>query len=310
MSDLFLGKSNRQIPRGTLNYFGEVARCGSVRLAADRLYVAASAVSRQLAKLERFIGTPLFERRADGMYLTDAGTLLADYLSRNDRELDRTLSAIDDLRGLKTGEVSINTVEGMIDEFLPNVIVKFRERYPGISLRVRIESALGVIEAVAGDRADIGVSFNVPPRKNLSIVARHAQPILVICGPSHPLARYRKISLNSMAGHSLALPDASFGIRRLVDDAFGQARLPPQPFLVTNSLLMLKSLAMQGPIVTLLPNYAVRTEVQRGSLVAVRTDSTILNAAHLDLCVHSAKRQSSSSAEFLSLIKNELNTLA
>ena len=310
MSDFFSGKPNRQLPRGTLNYFGEIARCGSVRLAADRLYVAASAVSRQLAKLERFVGTPLFERRADGMCLTDAGTLLAEYLNRNDRELDRTLSAIDDLRGLKRGEVSIYTVEGMIDEFLPHVITKFRERYPGISLMVRVESALAVIEAVAADRADIGIGFNVPPRKSLSIMAQHLQPILAVCSPNHSLAKNQKVSLKALVGQPLALQDMSFGIRRLVDDAFAQARLAPRTFLVTNSLLMLKSLAMQGPVVTLLPSYAVQTEVQRGKLAVMRTDSAILNAAHLDLCVHNSKRQSSAAAEFLALIKSELITLA
>lgn len=310
MADLFAGKPHRQLPRGTLGYFGEVARCGSVRQAADRLYVAASAVSRQISKLERFIGTPLFERRADGMYLTDAGVLLANYLGRNDRELDRTLSAIDDLRGLTSGEVSICTVEGMIDEFLPHVITRFRQKYPGISFLVRIESALAVTEAVAADRTDIGISFNVPPRKNLSIVAHHSQPILAVCSPGHPLAKSQKIPLKSLVGHPLALQDTTFGIRRLVDDAFAQARLAPQTFLVTNSLLMLKALAKQGSSVTLLPSYAVQAELRRSELVALRTESAILNAARLDLCIHHAKRHSTAASEFLAMLKSELATLS
>jgi DNA-binding transcriptional LysR family regulator len=302
-------KPGRRLPRSTLNYFAEVARCGSVRQAADRLYVAGSAVSRQIAKLERFVGTPLFERRAGGMHLTEAGQLLADYLNRTDRELDRALSAIDDLRGLKSGEVSVATVEGMIDDFLPGVIESFRRRYPGISFLVRIESALAVVEDVAGDQTDIGIGFNVPKRRNLVVVARHAQPILAVCAPGHPLAKARRVGLAQLNEYPLALLDTSFGTRRLVDDAFARARLPAQACLVTNSILMLKSLAKQGGVVTLLPSFSVQNYVKEGRLKAIPTGSAILNSAHLDLCVHNAKRLSSAAAEFLEAIKRELARL-
>ena len=57
-----------------LRYFLEVARTGSVNQAAQRLHVAASAVSRQLGKLEDSLGVVLFERQARGMTLTEAGT--------------------------------------------------------------------------------------------------------------------------------------------------------------------------------------------------------------------------------------------
>ena len=243
------------------------------------------------------------------MHLTGAGFLLEEYLNQNNRELDRALSAIDDLQGLKNGEVLISTVEGMINEFLPHAITIFREQYPGITFLVRVESALGVIESVAADRMDIGIGFGDPPGKNLSIVAQHSQPILAVCSPRHSLANSRRISLKTLVGQPLALQDTSFGIRRLVDDAFARAGLAPQTGLVTNSLLLLKSLAKQRRIVTLLPSYAVQGEVQRGELVGVPTDSAILNAAHLYLCVHQSKRHSSAAIEFLGLLKRELSTL-
>ena len=59
-----------------LRYFLEVARTGSVNQAAMRLHVVASAVSRQLAKLEDSVGVPLFERQPRGMALTAAGSRL------------------------------------------------------------------------------------------------------------------------------------------------------------------------------------------------------------------------------------------
>ena len=59
-----------------LRYFDEVARCGSIRRAAEALNVASSAVNRQVLKLEREIGTTLFERHRTGVVLTAAGEVL------------------------------------------------------------------------------------------------------------------------------------------------------------------------------------------------------------------------------------------
>ena len=78
-----------------LRYFLEVARTGSVNQAAQRLYVAASAVSRQLGKLEDSLGVVLFERQARGMTLTEAGTRLLAHASAHDAQ---ALELVDKLR--------------------------------------------------------------------------------------------------------------------------------------------------------------------------------------------------------------------
>ena len=72
-----------------LRYFLEVARTGSLSKASERLFVAVSALSRQIAKLEDEIGTPLFERRPRGMVLSEAGRLLAAHARRSLLETER-----------------------------------------------------------------------------------------------------------------------------------------------------------------------------------------------------------------------------
>ena len=59
-----------------LRYFEAVAEDGSIRRASERLHISPSAVNRQILKIEDYFGTPLFERRPDGMRLTDAGQLV------------------------------------------------------------------------------------------------------------------------------------------------------------------------------------------------------------------------------------------
>ena len=80
-----------------LRYFLEVARTGSVNQAAQRLHVAASAVSRQLGKLEDSLGVVLFERQARGMNLTEAGTRLLAHASAHDAQALELVEQLQDL---------------------------------------------------------------------------------------------------------------------------------------------------------------------------------------------------------------------
>ena len=77
-----------------LRYFLEVARSGSIAAAAGAQHVAASAVSRQIAKLEDELGIALFERQARGMALSDAGRQLAAYASAAALEAERVATEI------------------------------------------------------------------------------------------------------------------------------------------------------------------------------------------------------------------------
>ncbi|WP_424987207.1 LysR family transcriptional regulator [Microbulbifer sp. S227A] len=78
-------------------YVLEVARLGSLRLAADRLHVSPSAISRQLAKLEREFGGTLVERRATGVELTEAGRIAAAHFSVIFDQIDMVKGEISEL---------------------------------------------------------------------------------------------------------------------------------------------------------------------------------------------------------------------
>lgn len=106
-----------------LHYIDEVARSGSIRQAAERLHVAASAVNRRLIDIEDELGAPIFERLPRGMRLTAAGELFIQYIRERGAALDQVRSAIEDLKGLRRGLVRITASQALAPEFL-------RRRYP------------------------------------------------------------------------------------------------------------------------------------------------------------------------------------
>ena len=141
----------------TLKYFNAVAKLGSIRKAADRLHVAPSAVSRQIAQLEHELDAVLFERSKSGVRLTAAGEVLARQSHRIFRDLDRARAGIDDLRGLRRGEVSLWVIEGFVTGLLPTILAEFQRRYPAVAFKVQTASTDRITEALLEDEADIGI---------------------------------------------------------------------------------------------------------------------------------------------------------
>ena len=155
-----------------LRYFRETVRCGSMRQAAEHLHVAASAINRQILKLEDQMECKLFERLAEGVRLTAAGEVLYRYVLRLERDLDRAMSEIDDLRGLRRGHVSISCEDGIARDFLPRDARHLPSDLSQGHLYRRCHGALGVMASVVDGTADIGIAMAPPRRTDISVESR------------------------------------------------------------------------------------------------------------------------------------------
>ena len=119
-----------------LPYFREVARLGSVRRAAAKLNVAASALNRQILKLEDEFGTRLFDRLPTGMRLTAAGELLLQHVVATLHDFDSLRVRIDDLRAARSGHVAVVAIDSLLVDFLPRAIDRFRADFPAVTYSV------------------------------------------------------------------------------------------------------------------------------------------------------------------------------
>ena len=206
-----------------LRYFREIASAGSLRQAAERLFVAPSALSRHVIALEQELGVALFERRARGMTLTDAGRLLLGYANDSQERFEALRADIHQFEVLQRGKVDIACVEGLLSSIMPAFVEGFLAAYGGVSLTVAAMGSRAVADAVAEHRVDLGIVFGQPPRHDLVELARMSQPLCAIVSPQHPLARRRKCRLVDAAAYPLVLPDRSFGIRQMIDLEAGLA---------------------------------------------------------------------------------------
>lgn len=282
-----------------LRYFLEIARCQSIRQAAEELNIAASALSRHISNLEYEFGVALFERHARGLRLTAAGEVFAAGARQTLRQIERIRSEIDDLRDLRRGHVTIYAVEGVVADFLLPVLADFSKTYPQITYDVVVTGTQDVIDALIEDRGDIGIAFNPQPNGDIDVAYEAKHPVYVIVAKGHPLATRSALTIKEFSSQPLGLPDRSFGIRRLLDQTAAQQGISLKPSLTINSIEMAKAYARSGMGLTVLPAFAVVRECAAGELVAIQIRDAGLTNATVTLCTHRDRGLSSAGQRLL-----------
>ncbi len=283
-------------------YFLNVARFGSIRLAAERLHVSPSAISRQIVKLEHELQEQLLERRAEGVILTEAGKVLAEHLAAIFDQIERAKGEMADLRSLKTGAVSISTVEGITDPFLSTHITGFRAMHPGIDFRVRIRGRERVLEAVEQRLSEIGFVYDHFTHPAIETIGQWRQPLLALAPPSHPFADGRPLRLEDLADLPCVLPDDTFGIHYLLKRAFGKIKRRPRPIVVADQFHFLILHAIRNDAIIYLPLQAVLGEVTGGQLLPLNLSCTDFEHRFIYAVVRSGQHRSSACEAFIDSI--------
>lgn len=175
----------------TLNLVLAIAESGNITRAAEREHLALAAASKRLKDLETRLGVQLFERRARGVELTEAGRALVRHI----RSLNASLHALESevvefSRGVK-GHLRIAANAAAIAECLPADLAAFSREHPQIRISLEDMTSADVQVAVADGRADVGVF--VPPLtdKRLATWPYRAGELSVVLPQGHPLAAAR-----------------------------------------------------------------------------------------------------------------------
>jgi DNA-binding transcriptional LysR family regulator len=222
-------------------YIDAVARAGSIRKAAEALFITPSALDRRVQDLEAELGTELFERHARGMRLTAAGELFLHHVRAQRADFERIHAEIEHLKGLRRGTVTIAASQALAYSVLPELIKRFRDANPGITFKVRICDRQAVVEALRDFDADLGLVYNVQPATDLTPLLQVEQRLCAVMAAAHPLAAQEKVKMRECLKYPLAMPDGSLGGRAILEGFFARSSLKPNVVLESNSFEMLRN---------------------------------------------------------------------
>ena len=253
-----------------LRYVDEVARSGSIRAAGSKLNVAPSAISRQIKAIEDEIGTPLFYRGTREMTPTAAGELLLNHIRETFRDMTRTRSMIEDLKGLRRGVVSLGIMSGLAANLVPRCIARFQEINPRVTLRARLlTTGDDILEAVVDGTVDLGVGFDFPARAGVRTHGVALARLGAVMNAQHPLASRSSLRLSDCFAYPLILADDSTVIRPYLDHQMQRLGQVPLASVETNSIEVMRTVAAMSEGITFLTRFDIEKEVEAGNVVYI-----------------------------------------
>lgn len=260
-----------------LRYLVAIARYGSLSKASRKVYVAQSALSHQLAKLEQELNTRLFIRMPRGVELTEAGHVFLTHATSILRQVDEAKASVRGSLGQPGGRVNVGMPSSICNALAMPLFKEAKAALPGVELELT--------EAATGDLADqlrtgsvnIAILFDDGDTSQFLTRTLVDEQLYLVGKASNNNVTGDAVSLKEALQLPLFMASAKQGVRRIVEQAAIQNGLRPANVVAEiNSVNIMKSALMAKQGYTILPPMAVWHEVEAGMLQAWPIEQPVL----------------------------------
>lgn len=252
-----------------LETFLAVAQEGGFSRAAKKLFRTQPAISQTIRKLETEVGEPLFDRTSREGVLTDAGRVLQNYAQKMLNLREEARGALDELRKLQHGRVTIAANEFTCLYLLP-LLDEFRRLCPMIKVTVQRSLASRIAEELLNHNAELGVLTFRPDDPMIRSIIVYRDDLAFVVPASHPLAGQKKeVSIKQLGAECFIAHNIPSPYRARVIETFKRKHVPLHMDVELPSIEAIKKFVARRNGVALLPGISVRSEVERGELVAL-----------------------------------------
>jgi DNA-binding transcriptional LysR family regulator len=240
----------------------EVAAQGSFSAAAEALSFTQSAISQQVAALERETGTKLVERGPRGIRLTQAGEVVVKHADAVLARLSCAEEELQALAGLRGGKLSMSTFQSAGATLLPRAIAAFADRYPEVELGLITAEPEAATQLLRAGELDLAVIYDFDAEgggldEALDAVALIEDRYELLLARDHPLADKNRIRMSDLADERWINSTGASGCSLIVRRACQQAGFEPRVAFETDEILAIQALVANGMGVSLMPQLAL-----------------------------------------------------
>jgi DNA-binding transcriptional LysR family regulator len=260
-----------------LAYFVAVARERSFTRAAERVPVSQPGISHQIRQLETELGSELFDRSAKPVRLTPAGRALLPHAHGALEAAAAGRDAIDRLRGVVGGRVSLGTIPGIPHVDLAGLLAAFHGEHPHVEMTLREEHPVALLEHLRHDEYDaaiVGLSTPEPPDGLLGEVIS-AEPLVLVTAPDHGLAHLGPARVSQLRDEPLVTLTRGSALRAHLEEACEAAGFAARIALETSEVNLLGQLVARGLGVTIVPRSIAEAAAARHRLEIIGVRPTI-----------------------------------
>ncbi len=199
-----------QIEYRHLRYFLAVAEDLHFRKAAERLFISQPGLSRQIKKLENYLGVVLFERHNRKVILTPAGEYLKRELSLHFKDLNDILDRAKLVHKGIRGHIRMGYVGSAMNGVIPNLLLKFKKEQTHVTFSLKeMDNQQQIMQLSTGD-IDIGFVRTERVPRTLHLKPVLEEPFCLVLPKNHPISEFNFKNLFQLKDESFILFDPSY----------------------------------------------------------------------------------------------------
>lgn len=253
-----------------LRVFHVAARHSSFTRAADELHLTQPGISKHIMTLEEYYGARLFDRLGKKIVLTQAGELLLEAAGAAFSLIDHAEMRIAELGGVAAGKLQMGCCVTIGTYIIPELLVRFRQKYPGVEMRMETAFNSEVVGKVLDASIELGFVGHVTPDPRLAVeIFRQDRLVLIVPG-NHPWAtRKSEVRLDELAEQVVLLSKPGSGTWRIVAELVEKAGGSLTRTMEMGTTEAVKQGVAAGLGISIISRHALGRELPGGQIVTV-----------------------------------------
>jgi DNA-binding transcriptional LysR family regulator len=292
------------VPVSPFKVFRDIAQTSSISRAAELNGLSQSAASQFLRHLEEQLQVDLLDRTTRPLRLTSAGRLYFEACRDIVRRHEEVESEIDSLKVQLVGSVRVASIYSIGLYEMARMKEQFEKAHPQADVHLEYMRPDKVVRAVLDDQADLGLISYPSPYRNIKAIPWKLEKMVLVCLPSHPLAKKKSIQPEDLADQDFVSFDPDLSIRKAMERFFRDHGIPRNVVLEFDNIQMIKEAVSIGSGISILPVPTVRQEVAEGRLVALPIEAEGF-VRPISILHHRRKAFSPAAAEFLKFLQEQ-----
>ncbi|WP_371363222.1 HTH-type transcriptional regulator GltC [Sporomusa rhizae] len=237
-----------------LEYFKTVAELQHFTLAAKKLAISQSALSRSVAKLEEELGFPLFERCGKKISLNAHGQIFLGHVERALLEIANGKQRILDLINPEYGSVSLAFLHSLGSNIVPHLLGTFRQQYPKIDFKLSQNATSFLLHQLITGEIDLCLCSPMKSPDFIEWIELFTEELFICVPRNHRLAARAQIELHEIAAEPIITFKKDYGLRILADRYFQIADIHPYITFEGDEIMTVAGLAEAQLGVALIPH--------------------------------------------------------
>lgn len=246
--------------------FVEIARCKSIREAAERLNVASSALSRQMRLLESDLGVQLLTRNVRGVELTVQGRMLLKQAETWFEDRNRLRAKLSGIADLENDHTRVGAMECFSRTLAPDLFESINNGGSAIRMDVKIGDTDALLNDLKNDVLDLVIAFNAQQNRHIRIHSTFPCRIGLVYSTNEWNLNQKEISVGGCLGWPLCLPGESLSLHTRLYAELLKQRVKLDIVVTSSSIGFLRELVLSGKAVSFLTWFHVYDEVLAGRL--------------------------------------------